>query len=140
MFEHERRRNGIREAPMVITSLRWMWQCTGKGTHNLILFTDLPLSFSFWVLKTTETCFYFPSLTSIFLSHWVMKMVIWNSSKQILIPETHTIWMMETENWVISLKTHPIQTSSYFSFYICHLKQILILSRILYFNNVSQFS
>ena len=42
-----------------------------------------------------------------------METMIQNSSKQMLIRGTHTIWMMETENWVISLKTHPIQTSSY---------------------------
>ena len=43
-----------------------------------------------------------------------METMIQNSSKQMLICGTHTIWMMEIENWVISLKTHPTQTSSYF--------------------------
>ena len=41
-----------------------------------------------------------------------MEIMIQNSSKQILIRMIHMIWMIETENWVISLKTHPIQTSS----------------------------
>ena len=40
-----------------------------------------------------------------------METMIQNSSKQMLICETHTIWMTETENWVISLKTRLIQTS-----------------------------
>ena len=80
--------------------------------QNLILFTNMPLSFSFWVLKTAETYFHFPWLSFVFLSHRVMKTMIQNSSNQMLFCGTHMIWMMETENWVISLKTHPIQTSS----------------------------
>ena len=41
-----------------------------------------------------------------------METMLQNSSKQMLICGTHTIWTMKTKNWVISLKTHPIQTSS----------------------------
>ena len=44
--------------------------------------------------------------------NWVMETIIQNQAKQLSIYGTHLFWMMETENWVISLKTHPIQTSS----------------------------
>ena len=40
-----------------------------------------------------------------------METMIQNSSKQMINHGTHMIWIMEIENWVILLKTHPIQTS-----------------------------
>ena len=42
----------------------------------------------------------------------MMETMIQNSSKQMLIHGTHMIWMMETENSMISFKTHHIQTST----------------------------
>ena len=54
------------EDPTVITSLRWMGQCIGEGAHWDSLFTGLPLSHGWWVLKTGEKCFHFPSSSLIF--------------------------------------------------------------------------
>ena len=39
------------------------------GSHKLNEITILPLNFSFQVLKTTKTCFHFPSPTSIFFEY-----------------------------------------------------------------------
>ena len=38
----------------------------------------------------------------------VMKTFTQNSSKHMLIHGSHSIWMMDHENWVISLNFHPI--------------------------------
>ena len=61
------------EAPTVITSLRWMGQCIGKGAYRDSLFTGLSLSHGWWVLKTSEMCFHFPSSSLIFLSNRITK-------------------------------------------------------------------
>ena len=85
------------------------------GAHNLLLFTNMPLKIRFWVMRIGFTCFHFPWPWSGFLSDWIMKTMTGNSSKQLLLRGTHTIWMMKTENWLILLKTHPIQTTSNWS-------------------------
>ena len=67
---------------------------------------------SFQLSKTPKSCFHFPSSTSKILSFWVMETVIQNQDKQFVICETQSVWMMDHENWVISLNFHDIQTSS----------------------------
>ena len=70
------------------------------GSHKLNEITILPLSFSFQVLKTTKTCFHFPSPTSIFFlifESWKQ----WSKTKpnkwSSVGPTQFGWWIMKTE-------------------------------------------
>ena len=92
-----------------------MWQCTGEGAHNFIKFTGLPLNsvFEFW--KQVKPVFCFGHSHPFFwVTEWWKRWLKINPNKWWVLKTggTHTFWMMKTENWVISLKTLLIQTTS----------------------------
>ena len=94
------------------SSLTLIWQCTGKGPTRSFYLPHLPLSFSFQLLKTPKSCFRFLSSKLKILSFWVMETIIQNQAKHLVIYGTHSFWMIDHENWVISLSFGAIQTSS----------------------------
>ena len=93
-----------------------MWQCTGEGAHNFIKFIGLPLNsvFEFWKQVKPVFCFGHSHPFS-WVTEWWKRWLKINPNKCWVLKTggTHTFWMMKTENWVISLKTLLIQTSSY---------------------------
>ena len=105
------------EAPTVITSLRWMGQCTGEGAHWDNLFTGLPLSHGWWVLKIDEMCFHFPSSSLIFLSNKITKHESWSPNKMFSVsPISFGSWVMKTGSYHSKLTTskHALNVSYWF--------------------------
>ena len=88
-----------------------MWQCTGFWGPQSSLIYGHATEWWFLSFENRFQMFSFSMTVIHFLNHRVTKTMIQNSSKQTIIRGTHTIWMIETENWVISLKTHLIQIS-----------------------------
>jgi len=101
-----------RGAPTVITqpvldvTMHWL---LGPTIFTYLRTCHWVMIFEFW--KQVSAVFIFHHCNP-FFNHRVMKTIIQNSSKQTITRGTHMIWMIEIENWVISLKTHPIQTNS----------------------------
>ena len=74
-----------------------------------------------FVMKTPKLCFQFPSSKLKILSFWAMETIIQKQAKHFVICGTHSFWMMNHENWVISLSFHAIHTSSKLPFFLLWL-------------------
>ena len=74
-----------------------------------------------FVMETPKLCFQFSSSKLKILSFWAMETIIQKQAKHFVICGTHSFWMMNHENWVISLSFHAIQTSSKLPFFLLWL-------------------
>ena len=103
------------------------WQCTGEGAYKFIKFTGLPLNsiFEFWKQVKPVFCFDHSHPFS-WVTEWWKRWLKINPNKCWVLKTggTHTFWMMKIENWVISLKTLLIETSSkpFFLFRVVKVK------------------
>ena len=85
-----------------------MWQCTGFWGPQSSLIYGHATEWWFLSFENRFQLFSFSMTVIHFLNHRLTKTMIQNLSKQTIIRGIHMIWMMEIENWVISLKAHLI--------------------------------
>ena len=95
-------------------NLAWLWcdnaLVRGPQHHLIYYICHWILVFNFWKHQNPFFIFHHPHPK--FWVFWVLEIVIQNQVKQFVIRGTHSVWMMDHENGVISLNFHDIQTSS----------------------------
>ena len=71
---------------------------TDSASLPVVLFTEMPLSYELWKLKTAKMCFQFPYLITQKLENWVMETEL-SYAKRILSYGSYYFWVMSYGNW-----------------------------------------